>query len=119
MTIVRRRRATVEPFPRRDLGPARAGLRYKITSADVWSAYRATLDLAGGNGKRESSGPGRATATRFVIAIVHADAPPPRTGLPPTNSGTFGGWGMRISFVPDDQVYEEPVVEVREPDPKR
>jgi hypothetical protein len=33
--------------------------------------------------------------------------------------GTFGGWGMRISFVPDDQVYEEPVVEVREPDPKR
>jgi hypothetical protein len=33
--------------------------------------------------------------------------------------GTFGGWGMRIAFVPDDDVYEEPVVEVREPDPKR
>jgi hypothetical protein len=33
--------------------------------------------------------------------------------------GTFGGWGMRIAFVPDDEVHEEPIVEVREPDPKR
>jgi hypothetical protein len=33
--------------------------------------------------------------------------------------GTFGGWAMRIAFVPDDDVCEEPVVEVREPDPKR
>lgn len=30
--------------------------------------------------------------------------------------GSFGGWGMRIVFVPDDEVHEEPVVEVREPD---
>ena len=30
---------------------------------------------------------------------------------------TFGGWGMRIAFVPDDEVHDEPVVEVREPDP--
>jgi len=30
---------------------------------------------------------------------------------------TFGGWGMRIVFVPDDEVHDEPVVEVREPDP--
>ena len=33
--------------------------------------------------------------------------------------GTFGGWGMRITFVPDDELHEEPVVEVREPDPRR
>jgi hypothetical protein len=32
--------------------------------------------------------------------------------------GKFGGWGMRITFVPDDEVHEEPVVEVREPDPQ-
>ena len=31
--------------------------------------------------------------------------------------GTFGGWGMRITFVPDDELQDEPVVEVREPDP--
>lgn len=31
---------------------------------------------------------------------------------------TFGGWGMRITFVPDDELHEEPVVEVCEPDPK-
>lgn len=28
---------------------------------------------------------------------------------------TFGGWGMRIAFVPDDELHEEPVIEVREP----
>lgn len=31
---------------------------------------------------------------------------------------TFGGWGMRIVFVPDDELYDEPVIEVREPDPE-
>ncbi len=30
----------------------------------------------------------------------------------------FGGWGMRIVFVPDDELHDEPVVEVREPDPE-
>lgn len=29
------------------------------------------------------------------------------------------GLRYKTSFVPDDEVYEEPVVEVREPDPKR
>ena len=29
--------------------------------------------------------------------------------------GTFAGWGMRIAFVPDDLIAEEPEVEVREP----
>jgi hypothetical protein len=33
--------------------------------------------------------------------------------------GTFGGWGMRVVFVPDDEIHDEPVVEVREPDPVR
>ncbi len=28
---------------------------------------------------------------------------------------TYAGWGMRIAFVPDDRVAEEPEVEVREP----
>ncbi len=28
---------------------------------------------------------------------------------------TYSGWGMRIAFVPDDMVDEEPTVEVREP----
>ena len=31
--------------------------------------------------------------------------------------GTYGGWGMRIVFVPDDELHDEPVVDVREPDP--
>ena len=31
---------------------------------------------------------------------------------------TFGGWGMRIVFVPDDEVQDEPVIEVREPKPR-
>lgn len=29
---------------------------------------------------------------------------------------TFAGWGMRVVFVPDDEMHQEPVVEVREPD---
>ncbi len=29
--------------------------------------------------------------------------------------GTYGGWGMRIAFVPDDEIHEEPEIEVREP----
>jgi hypothetical protein len=29
---------------------------------------------------------------------------------------THGGWGMRIVFVPDDRLDEEPEIEVREPD---
>ena len=32
---------------------------------------------------------------------------------------TFGGWGMRIAFVPDDELHDEPTIEVREPDPTR
>jgi hypothetical protein len=33
--------------------------------------------------------------------------------------GTHGGWGMRITFVPDTELCDEPTVEVREPDPRR
>jgi hypothetical protein len=29
--------------------------------------------------------------------------------------GTFGGWGMRIAFVPDHEVHEQPKIKVREP----
>ena len=29
---------------------------------------------------------------------------------------THAGWGMRIAFVPDDRTYEEPEIEIREPD---
>jgi len=29
---------------------------------------------------------------------------------------TYAGWGMRITFVPDDELHEEPHVEVREPE---
>ncbi len=28
----------------------------------------------------------------------------------------YAGWGMRISFVPEDEINEEPCVEVREPE---
>jgi hypothetical protein len=28
----------------------------------------------------------------------------------------YAGWGMRIVFVPDDEIDEEPAIEVREPD---
>jgi hypothetical protein len=27
----------------------------------------------------------------------------------------YAGWGMRVAFVPDDEVHEEPVIEVRRP----
>ena len=33
-----------------------------------------------------------------------------------TMVGTFGGWGMRIEFVPDDELHQRPKVKVREPD---
>lgn len=29
--------------------------------------------------------------------------------------GTFGGWGMRIAFVADTDLHEEPTIEIREP----
>jgi len=29
--------------------------------------------------------------------------------------GTFGGWGMRIEFVPDDELHVRPKLKVREP----
>lgn len=29
---------------------------------------------------------------------------------------TYAGWGMRVVFVPDDRIDEEPEIEVREPD---
>lgn len=29
--------------------------------------------------------------------------------------GTFGGWGMRIAFVPDGEIHERPKIRVREP----
>lgn len=29
---------------------------------------------------------------------------------------TYGGWGMRIAFVPDDELEQEPRIEVREPE---
>ena len=29
---------------------------------------------------------------------------------------TYAGWGMRVGLVPDDELHEVPVVEVREPD---
>jgi hypothetical protein len=29
--------------------------------------------------------------------------------------GTFGGWGIRIAFVPDDEIHEQPKIKVREP----
>lgn len=33
-----------------------------------------------------------------------------------TMVGTFGGWGMRIEFVPDGELHQRPKVKVREPD---
>jgi hypothetical protein len=33
--------------------------------------------------------------------------------------GTFGGWGMRIEFVPDDELHVRPKLKVREPEPDR
>ena len=31
---------------------------------------------------------------------------------------TYAGWGMRIEFVPDDEVHRRPALEVREPEPE-
>jgi hypothetical protein len=36
-----------------------------------------------------------------------------------TTVGTFSGWGMRIEFVPDDELHERPQLKVSEPDPKK
>jgi hypothetical protein len=36
-----------------------------------------------------------------------------------TMVGTFGGWGMRLEFVPDDELHKRPKLKVREPDPKK
>lgn len=33
--------------------------------------------------------------------------------------GTFGGWGMRIEFVPDDELHQRPKLKVGEPDGPR
>jgi hypothetical protein len=33
--------------------------------------------------------------------------------------GSFGGWGMRIEFVPNDELYERPKLTVRDPDSKK
>jgi nucleoside-diphosphate-sugar epimerase len=33
--------------------------------------------------------------------------------------GTFGGWGIRISFVPDEQIHIKPKIKVREPEEKK
>ena len=33
--------------------------------------------------------------------------------------GTFGGWGMRIEFVPDDELHRRPRLKVRDPGPRR
>ena len=33
--------------------------------------------------------------------------------------GTFGGWGMRIEFVPDDELHQRPRLMVGEPDAKK
>jgi hypothetical protein len=30
--------------------------------------------------------------------------------------GTFAGWGMRICFVPEDEISKEQEIEVREPE---
>ena len=35
-----------------------------------------------------------------------------------TMVGTFGGWGMRIEFVPDDELHQRPRLKVSEPDAK-
>jgi hypothetical protein len=32
---------------------------------------------------------------------------------------TYAGWGMRLIVVPDDELDEEPRIEVREPDSRR
>ena len=32
---------------------------------------------------------------------------------------TYAGWGMRIVFVPDDELHDEPQIDVREPERKR
>jgi hypothetical protein len=36
-----------------------------------------------------------------------------------TMVGTFGGWGMRVEFVPDDELHVRPKVKVREPDSRK
>lgn len=36
-----------------------------------------------------------------------------------TMVGTFGGWGMRVEFVPDDELHQRPKLKVREPDSKK
>ena len=48
-------------------------------------------------------------------AVIHIDDQP--LSLPEFGRllCTYAGWGMRITFVPEDELEEEPVIEVREP----
>jgi hypothetical protein len=36
-----------------------------------------------------------------------------------TMVGTFGGWGMRIEFVPNDELHIRPKIRIREPGGRR
>jgi hypothetical protein len=49
-------------------------------------------------------------------AVIHIDDRP--LSLPEFGRllCTYAGWGMRITFVPEDALTEPPAIEVREPD---
>ena len=52
---------------------------------------------------------------QLVVGIDDQELSLQEFGRMPT---TYAGWGMRIEFVPDDQLYRRPALEVREPDPE-
>lgn len=39
----------------------------------------------------------------------------PRGHAQPPLVGTFGGWGFRLVFVPDDEIHDQPDTQVKEP----
>ena len=53
---------------------------------------------------------------RAKIALIHVDDHELSWAQFGTLLLTHGGWGMRMVFVPDDRLDEEPAIEVREPD---
>jgi hypothetical protein len=54
-----------------------------------------------------------------VVNINSNNSAAPETERAVLTKYSYGRQLGRIAFVPDDEVQEEPVVEVREPDPKR
>ena len=56
------------------------------------------------------------TSTAIAKALLNAHKRGVKVEAVSRMLTTFSGWGMRICFVPEDDITEEPEIEVREPE---